>query len=208
MLAYPRRGFVFLAMPKCGSSAVESAIGRHAGVAFTGGGLKHICMTDFERLVVPLLEHGGFGPKSYEVVCLFREPVDWVYSWWRYRSRPDLAEHRSARRENFTGNVSFEEFAEAYVHRATPYARVDGVSQSAFVRSTSGLVGVDRIFRYEQMDAFVAYLEDKLQRKVRLDRINVSPERPVQLSQGAYDRLVTHLEPEYAIYEGRATLAR
>ncbi len=199
MLAFPREGFVFLAMPKCASTAIEQKLVRRSKVALSGAGLKHVSMSEFERFVQPMLEHAGHARSSYEVVCLFREPVDWVQSWWRYRSRPSLADHPN-RRQNFAGGVSFEEFAEAYIERSTPYARVDGGSQSAFVRGVNADVGVDRIFRYEELEKFVSYVEGKLRRDVTLEHSNASPDRPRELSEQAYNRLVAHLQPEYEIY--------
>ncbi len=199
MLAFPREGFVFLAMPKCASTAIERKLARRSKVVLSAAGLKHVSVQEFERFVQPLLEHAGHARSSYEVVCLFREPVDWVQSWWRYRSRPSLAENPH-RRQNFAGGVSFEEFAEAYIQRSAPYARVDGDSQSAFVRGGNADVGVDRIFRYEEIDAFVAYVEGKLGRDVTLEHRNESPDRPHELSQETYNRLVAHLQPEYEIY--------
>lgn len=201
MLAFPRRGLVLLAMPKCATTAIESKLRRVAKVSFTGGGLKHTSMAGFERHLQPLLEQAGWSRSSYEVVCLFREPVDWVSSWWCYRSRESLKTHPE-RSANFAGDMSLDEFAQAYIDRRV---QVDGDSQSAFVRGVDGQVGVDRLFRYDRLDQFLDYLQDKLGRKVHLEQLNVSPPREQQqLSEDVRGRLQQHLRSEYEIYENIA----
>ena len=57
--------------------------------------LKHINCAQFHELMVPVLRKGGYHRKDYEVVSLFREPVEWLESWWRYRKRPALSEENS-----------------------------------------------------------------------------------------------------------------
>jgi hypothetical protein len=195
MLAFPHRGFVLLAMPKCGSTAIERALRTRAGMTLTISRLKHMNAADFAVDVAPLLAKGGYPRDRYEVVSLFREPVDWLYSWWRYRSRPEIADH-----PNFTGRISFDEFASAYIDQAHPYARVDGVRQAMFVAGPDGGLGVDRVFRYEDMATFTAYLQEQFPRPVELARVNVSPDRAGELSPHTRDRLIAYLEPEYAIY--------
>lgn len=198
MLIFPRRRLVLLAMPKCGSTAVEAAVGSVAAIRCTGGGLKHTSMADFERFWQPMLAHVGHPRESYEVVCLFREPLDWLHSWWRYRSREQLRGHPD-RAGNFTGDLSFEAFAQSYLDDSV---RLDGGDQSAFVRGMDGRVGVDRVFRYEDMDRFVDFLQDRVGREVRMRRVNVSPVANLQLSQALHGRLVEHLRPDYEIYDG------
>jgi hypothetical protein len=201
VLAFPQHGLVLLAMPKCGSTSIERAVSRRAGIRFTGGGLRHMPMSEFERFVQPLLDQAGHPRESYEVACLFREPVDWLRSWWRFRSRPTLRDDPT-RGQNYTGGMSFEEFTEAYIDGSQPCAQVDGGSQSTFVRGLDGRVGVDRIFRYEEMGTFVAYLENVLGHEVELSRRNVSPRRrSIGLSGEARARLLRHLRPEYEIYQ-------
>ena len=110
MIAAPQHGFVFLAMPKCASSAIEAAVTRQGLFSLSRNPLKHMQASEFEELVAPLIDFAGYPRSSYETLCLFREPIDWLHSWWRYRSRPALANPRSQKHENYTGHVTFEEF--------------------------------------------------------------------------------------------------
>ncbi|QYJ16086.1 hypothetical protein Rxycam_01917 [Rubrobacter xylanophilus DSM 9941] len=195
MLIAPVRGFVFLAMPKTASTSIERAF-----MPFTNGmfksnpALKHTRYADFQRFLQPFLESKGFPRDSYEVVCVFREPIDWLFSWYRYRTREELKGHR-----NYAGHVSFEEFAVAYMEGKEPFARVGRPSQ--FVRSRPGQREMDKVFRYERLDLLVEYLCEKIGREVKVGLSNVSPKRDLQLSERCKRELRAFLEPEYRIYE-------
>ncbi|MBA2773917.1 MAG: gamma-glutamyl kinase [Nocardioidaceae bacterium] len=199
MLMFPRKDLVVLAMPKCGTTALEAKLGKRAPVAFRGGGVKHVSMSQFERHLAPLLAESGRERSSYEVVSLFREPMSWVESWWRYRSREKLTS--GPRQANFTGHLSFENFVETHLEGVAPGV-VDGGSQSDFVAGLDGEVGVDRLFRYERFDDFVAYLEERLSRRLELEQVNVSPDHPEEptLSTATRARLEEHLRRDYEIY--------
>jgi hypothetical protein len=125
MLIAPARGFVFLAMTKTGSTAIESAFGPYAQIVQKNSPqLKHTRYARFERFLAPFLAASGWPRESYEVVCAFREPIDWLHSWWRYRSREAIADPSHRAHKNYTGNVSFEEFARAYINGTHQFARV------------------------------------------------------------------------------------
>jgi hypothetical protein len=116
MLLAPRYGFVFLAIPKTGTSAIETAFRPYAQVATQGiPAIKHTRYAEFQRFLQPFLAAKDFPRDSYEVVCVFREPIDWLSSWWRYRSRGKLADHSSTKHHRYTGELSFEQFARAYM---------------------------------------------------------------------------------------------
>ena len=200
MIAAPKYGFVFLAMPKCASSAIEAAVGSQGLFSLSRNPLKHMAASEFEDLVAPLIDFAGYPRSSYETLCLFREPIDWLHSWWRYRSRPALADPHSPRHENYTGHVTFEEFIESYIREDADYARI--TRQAQFVSDTAGRVCVDRIFKYEQSHDLLDYLKTKLGLEIAIDRVNVSPERELQISDRARAVLREFLAPEYAIYEG------
>jgi hypothetical protein len=115
MIAAPQHGLLFLAMPKCASTAIEAALEPHGQVVTRGNpGLKHMHYRGFERFVQPMLRRTGHPRHSYDVVCIFREPVHWLHSWWRYRARPELRRPESVRHANYPGDVSFATFCDAY----------------------------------------------------------------------------------------------
>jgi hypothetical protein len=201
MIAAPHLGFAFLAMPKCASSSIEPKLIWRGMISMPRNpALKHMPAAQFERLVVPLLEVAGYRRRTYETVCLFREPIEWLHSWWRYRSREALAAPGSPGHKNYTGHVTFEEFADAYIAGRAAFAQIG--SQAEFVRGLDADVGVDRIFRYESLDLLVGYLTERLGIELELDRRNASPMRELEISAAGRERLRRHLRMEYRIYDG------
>ncbi len=199
MLA-PSHGFVFLAVPKTGSTAIEQAFRSYADMASRKTpSFKHTRYAQFQRFLRPFLASKGFPRDSYEVVCVFREPIDWLSSWWRYRSREELADPSHSSHPNYAGHVSFEQFARAYMQGNEQFARVGRPSK--FVKPHPGQAGVDRIFRYDCLDLLVEFLCEKVGKEVKVGVRNVSPERSFSLSEGCERELREFLAPEYRIYE-------
>ncbi len=92
MLLAPGKGFVFLASTKSGSTSIETAFMTHSQMILRKPpAIKHTTYAGFQRFLQPFLNSKGFPRESYEVVCVVREPIDWLSSWWRYRSREKLA---------------------------------------------------------------------------------------------------------------------
>ena len=97
MLVSLKHKLVLLAMPKCASTALEAALAPHVDVVISRNpAAKHTPFRKYDRFLRRYFETYTEGP--LEVVSLFREPVDWLRSWWRYRSRDGLADpSRSAK---------------------------------------------------------------------------------------------------------------
>jgi hypothetical protein len=201
VLLVPAKGFVFLAATKCGSTSIEAAFMTHAQVILQSPpNIKHTTYAGFQRFLQPYLASAGFPRESYEVVCAFREPIDWLSSWWRYRSRANLANPANPRHGNYTGEMSFERFARAYMAGNERFARVG--RQSRFVRPPQGEAEVDRIFRYDRLDLLIDYLCEKVGERVEVGIANASPERTFSLSEECEAELREFLAPEYRIYGG------
>lgn len=198
----PNKGFVFLAMTKAASTSIETAFAPHCQIVTRGMAFKHTRYARFERFMQPYLASKGFERDSYEVVCVFREPIDWLSSWWRYRSREELADPSHPTHNNYTGDVSFEEFSRAYITGEEKFARLG--RQSEFVRAGSGDIGVDRVFRYDRLDLLVDYLCERIGERVEVGIRNVSPDMSFSLSEECENDLRTFLKPEYDIYNGAA----
>jgi hypothetical protein len=162
--------------------------------------IKHATYAGFQRFLQPFLASAGFPRESYEVVCAFREPIDWLSSWWRYRSRAQLANPANPRHRNYTGDMSFEQFARAYMEGNAQFAQVG--RQARFVRPYPGEAEVDRIFRYDRLDLLIDFLCEKVGEEVEVGSANASPERSYSLSDECEADLRVFFAPEYRIYEG------
>ncbi len=198
MLLVPKQGFVLLSMPKAASTSIEQAFRPYSQVDVRGNPFKHTRYAQFQRFLQPFLGSKGFPRGSYEVVCVFREPIDWLSSWWRYRSREELADPSHQNHRNYAGQLSFEQFARAYMKGDL---RFEGGRPSRFVQPRPGWREVDRVFRYDCLDLLIDFLCDKVDKEVKVGTKNASPERSFFLSEEFERELREFFEPEYGIYE-------
>ncbi|MDM7930698.1 hypothetical protein [Tabrizicola sp.] len=192
MLVFWDQRLAFLATPKTGSTAIAAALESLAAVSIQRPPLlKHTTVHRYRRFIGPYLEAASKG--EFTVVALMREPRDWLGSWYRYRQREDIDPARSTR------GLSFDEFVLAWCKDPRPdYADIG--SQERFLRPRQG-VGVDRLFRYEEIDRFVEFLEGRLNCEVILPRLNVSPTGTTELSATTEALMREVAAPDYAMYE-------
>lgn len=193
MLIFFERRLVFLATPKAGSTAVEVALDSLASVAVERPAvLKHIDIAGFERHIRPWLTAAS-GGAHFTTVALMREPVEWLRSWYRFRLRDDVEDPDHAME-----GLSFENFARAWLDPAAPDVAHVG-SQSAFLTGPAG-ERVDRIFRYEEIETFTHFLEDRLDCAISLPRVNVPPSVDVALTAVTEARLRRALAADVELY--------
>lgn len=166
MLVFWEQRLAFLATPKTGSTAIAAALESLAAVSIQRPPLlKHTTVHRYRRFIGPFLE--AASKESFTLVALMREPKDWLGSWYRFRQREETEAGKS------TSGMSFDDFVRAWCQDRRPdFADVG--SQGKFLRPRQG-VGVDRLFRYEEIGTFVQFLEERLGCEIILPRLNVSP---------------------------------
>lgn len=193
MLVFWDQRLAFLATPKTGSTALAAALEPYAAWSIQRPPLlKHTTAQRYHRFIGPYLR--AASGEDFMTVALMREPLDWLGSWYRFRQRPDLADPRHS-----TKDKSFDEFVESYCAKPQPgFANVG--SQARFL-TPPGKPPVDRIFRYEAMGDFVAFLEDRLKVKLQLDRLNVSPPAEVKISAQNLRQLESSMSADFELYE-------
>lgn len=191
MLVFWDQRLAFLATPKTGSTAIAAALESLAAVSIQRPPLlKHTTVHRYRRFIGPYLEAASKG--EFTVVALMREPRDWLGSWYRYRQRDETDPARSTR------GMSFDSFVRAWCSDPRPdFADVG--SQERFLRPRQG-VGVDRLFRYEEINRFVDFLEDRLNCEVILPRLNVSPTAEMELSPETEAMMREVAAPDYEMY--------
>lgn len=199
MLISVKHRLVIMAMPKCASTSLEVALAPRMDVITRGQpSVKHTSLRKYERFIVPYLS--SMTKEPFEVVSLMRDPVDWLHSWWRYRSRDAIPSP-----ENSTAGLDWPAFVETYLDGERKPADVG--RQSRFMTGKDGTLGTDLIFRYERLSGFVDWLQARIGGgKIKLGQENASPKRsspplPDRLSQA----LQADLAYDYEIYD---TLAR
>ncbi len=200
MIGLPNHGFVLLSMPKCASTSLVRSLSSHAELVLRiNPRLKHMNCRNFHSLMVPVLRSGGYEREDYELVSLFREPVAWLESWWRYRQRPALAQEDSSK---FTGELTFEEFVGRYVDHDPRPGTLKG-RPAKFIALSDGLdIGVDRLFALERPEVWQTWIGLKVGGGVDVHTDNRSSVRPQpELSRTLRARLDEFFAPEFEIYE-------
>ena len=224
MLIFWKQRLVFLATPKTGSTSIETALESMAHVVISRPPeLKHMSANKFGKHFAPMLE--SVAGQKFTTVALMREPIDWLGSWYRYRQRADIPVA-----DRSTKGLTFEEAASGFLNHApagnkpagdkpvgdvpvgdvpagdvpagdVPTNTMNVTAQSRFLGWKDGRIAVDRVFRYEAIDQFVHFLEDRLKCKILLPRLNVSPKGSLALSDDTEARLRAKFAPDYQIYE-------
>jgi hypothetical protein len=125
-------------------------------------------------------------------MCLVRHPLDRAVSWWKYRARPE-----AGGQPNWTGDQSFAEFADGLISGEVPLG-----TSSNFVTDNDGRVIVDRMYRYEHLDAATAWMAERLGiAPPVLEPTNVSPARDGEMDAATRARLEDHYANDLTIYE-------
>lgn len=193
MLIFIREKLVFFATPKTASTSVEMALGTTADIRISKlPNAKHTPFRKYKRLLEPfVLTLTGQEP---DTVAMIREPVDWLGSWYRYRSRDELAGT-----PNSTAEISFDTFVESYLSDAPPeYARVG--SQARFMSDKDGVIGMSHLFRYEDLDGLVRFLQMRVGKQFTLGRTNTSPPGEIKLAPTLRAELERTCSADFEIY--------
>lgn len=194
MLVFWKARLVLLAVPKTGTTALEQALLPHADSAILNPPQqKHCTVRRYRAQVQPFFEQ--HGQRRLELMAVVREPIAWLSSWYRYRARDAIKGS-----DKSTADITFDAFVEAWLQEDPPdFAKVG--RQSRFVAERDGTVGVDHLFRHDQLDRAVAFLEDRLGATLNVERRNVSPVVDVQLSAGMEQRLRKEAPEDFALWE-------
>ncbi|MCK0166355.1 gamma-glutamyl kinase [Jannaschia sp. S6380] len=189
MLVFWKHHFVLFAVPKTGTTAVEKAVGHMADAAIVNPpGMKHCTVAKYDRELRAFFEQKGRRP--LQKVAVMREPISWLSSWFRYRSRPALSGQATS-----TAGVDFDAFVDAYLApEPPPFARVG--SQASFLAG-----GVDHLFRHEDPNGLRQFLEERLRAEIDLPRLNVSPMRDALLSPRVLESLRRERAKDFDLWE-------
>lgn len=176
MLISTTFNFVFFCTPKCASNSIEAALRPHTNIRILGTPeLRHTNCREYHQFIQPFLRN-KVGDRGIETVCLVREPLSWLDSWYRFRTRDELKDPNCPYHVNSTAHVTFAEFIEAYVSpEPPPFAQVG--SQFDFVKDDADRLGIDRVFAYEKLGDFMEYMGHKVGASLTLKHLNVSPSK-------------------------------
>ena len=197
MMVFFKERLAFLSVPKTGTTAYEAALRGRADLVISDPPLlKHAPVYRYNRFVRPMFLK--VCDTDLEVVAVMREPISWLGSWWRYRQRSFMEG-----KANATHGISFDAFVLAYMKGNRPgYADVG--SQAKFLERQPNGVGVSHLFRYEDQARLTSFLEDRLDTKIALEKHNVSPSLPLDLSKDTETRFRRKFAAEFDLYDSIA----
>jgi hypothetical protein len=197
MLVFYAENLVFLSVPKTGTTAYHSALRDRADLVISGPPLlKHAPLYRYNRFLRPMFRQ--VCDRDPEIMAIMREPISWLGSWYRYRSRPALAGQ-----PNSTQGISFDAFVDAYCRGNRPeFANVG--SQANFLASQPNGCAVTHLFRYEEPEKTAAFLRARLGQEVATRRENVSPSMELSLSPKTEAKLRRKCAEEFALYDSIA----
>lgn len=192
MLVFLKHSLAFVAVPKTGTTAIESALGPQADIIFAGD-RKHLTAQRFHQNVRPFLQKTfKVTPETFAVI---RHPEDQLRSWYRYRMRQSQSSLKRS-----TWFLSFDDFVTGVLTERPPrHARIG--SQFRLLTSARKKLLVHHLFAYERPERLHGFLEDRFDAPVTLARENVSPAVDAPLSDAVRRQLMAHRGEEYALYD-------
>ncbi len=195
MLVFWKQKLVILAVPKTGTTALAAALGQDADIAVNDPPeLKHAPLFRYNRFFRPMFEK-ACKEDGMETLAIMREPVDWLGSWYRYRQR-DFVKGKPTSTEN----ISFDDFLLEYCKEGRkPFANVG--SQAKFLEPRPNGTKVNHLFKYEDQDALLDFLQNRLDRRIELGRHNVSPEIALSPSSDVIAHLREARSEEFDLYK-------
>ena len=193
MLIFIKERLVFFATPKTASTAIETTLQNLPAIKLSAPSMvKHTPYRKYKRLLEPFV--ATVLDDKPDCIAAFREPVDWLGSWYRYRGRQSLIGD-----DNSTHDITFDQFVAGYLQDDQPkFANVG--SQARFVSTKDGAMGMSHLFRYDQIDTMVAFLQDRLNKRIKLPQINVSPKAELTLSPALLKELENAYVRDFEIY--------
>ena len=193
MLLFWKAKLVLLAVPKTGTTALEAALLAHADTAILNPPeKKHLTARRWRNQLAPFFENRG--TRQIETMAIIREPRDWLGSWYRYRARPEISGSASS-----TAGIDFAQFVTGWLSDPEPeYARVG--RQSRFVANAEGKIIVDHLFRYEDLDQAVDFLQQRLGVTLDLGRRNISPRADLSLPPALEARLQREAAADFDLW--------
>lgn len=187
----PGHDFVLLALPKTASTSLERTLSPYATeVVSSPPGRKHLPARGFVHTKAHELAEQGHPRESYELVAMFREPIAWLESWWRYRAREDARQS--------TADMTFEDFARHYL-AAHDDAPVPKGRPAKFIHA-QGAVAVDRLFSVERPDVWSAWFSERIGAPLEFERRNASSAEHGVLEPATRRALEEHFAPEYDVW--------
>jgi hypothetical protein len=177
MLASVDKRFVLLSNPKTGTTALEAAFEPFAN--FRLGGTPKWKHVNFDGMTEIFGDY--FQRQGCTIYGVVRHPVDALASWYRYRNRKQLKNPKHRWNDKYAGDVPFSQFVAEWAARSTPRARVPVSVKWCLTRR--GKPAPMTFYRYEDIPLLFDRLSQHVGKKVKLEKLNVSPSSPLDMTR-------------------------
>ncbi len=162
---------------------------------------KHMNYMAFRNKLLPQLAF--FGVDGLETVAVFREPIDWLHSWYCYRKKLTARGASGHGADILPAGLGFNRFVEAYLQDTPPdFARVG--QQSRFVAGADGACAIDHLFKFTNLTGLQDFFARRLGSECLFLPSNISGQTEMELAPELRRALVQKFAPDYEIYEGIA----
>ena len=159
--------FIFVANTKCAStSIVHSKIAELSDINSTYARPRigrHMSLDDIYENFNFLFEEFKFN--EFFKFGIIREPLDWVVSWFNFRSRPEISDPKHKKHQDYTGDLTFTEFWHLY--KNMDFLKIP--QKTIFFSMKSESIRVDYLARYEKLSENLSLIQGIL----GLDSLNI-----------------------------------
>jgi hypothetical protein len=195
--------FVFFDIPKSASTSIDKAIKPISQFRIAGrGAIKHCNVKDYEQHIEPfLVKRLGEEVREFERIAVVREPIDMLRSLYRYLQRPGVEVEGHTDHEKYTGNVEFQEFCLAVCGEGTRVGHRWGAPKaSEFLSDEYGIVKVDSIFSFDDLDGVADYLSRRCGARIEMPQMNSTSGTEEALDSTALSLIEERFKRETAIW--------
>lgn len=159
--------FIFVANTKTASTSIEAALMRYSDIVRAGDPRrKHISLYEGLRTYPVVFNNPHHRPEAYFKFGVMRDPIDWICSWYRYRSSNQVE-------SPLPRNMSFAEFWQQADWNIR-YANGQKHLQNSMFTAPDGSLLADVVIPYPKVGEMFAEICHLLKVEAPLPRRNVS----------------------------------
>jgi hypothetical protein len=187
MMYLPAANLVYVAVPKTGGISATTALLPYAepSTAYDTNDVNAMHVSSaYAKRCYP----------SADVVCVVREPIDWLFSKYKYASGP----YFSWDSVYTTRHQTFSRFVKRYLSGEKPWPE-------PYRMQIDYAKGADFTFKYENISGFESFLSKRLGKTIRLQTLNVSPQRPFDLQEEQMQEIKALLMDDYNLWNSALT---
>lgn len=157
-----KQRFIFLSNTKTASTSIESILRKHCNITLDRPpSVKHMSYRKICKNFNFLFSKPGFEIDTFYKFGVIREPIDWVISWFNYRSRQEIADPQHKQHKNYLGNTNFEEYIDLLDKGLL-------APQSNLFLDKNGKDAMNFIIRYENLEEDFNYVMKQIGLKEEL----------------------------------------